>query len=1004
MSINNSLFRPSALKSRQKFNPEGFDLAAAIKATAAKEIAKIEEVKEKIASLPKSKLSYTHLNAFADCQPIELVELDSQAEKELVIREAYRQVFGNAHLMESERVSEAESQLSSGQITVMEFIRQLAKSERYRTLFFDRCTNLRAIELNFKHLLGRAPANHAEISEHINILAEGGFEAEIDSYLDSDEYFQSFGTNIVPFYRGYKTQTGKNLASFTHSFQLLRGASSSDKSIIQHTSPQLQDGLLKDKFTEINPLSTTPPLAPKISPPKEEIDPIFKDFKDLEIRNIGYVEPEWSETNISPKTWLQQYRAREAAATFPAARLSQPVQLNNGASNEEIEIIIRAAYKQVFGNAYLMESQRLLKAESKLKDGQLTVKEFVRELAKSERYQALFFDNCSNVRAIELNFKHLLGRAPDSSDEISEHIVILAEKGFYAEIDSYLDSQEYKQKFGEDTVPYYISYETQIGKSVTGYNRIFQLIKGSCSSDRSIADSIASTKRSQLQQSLLKKANIKKPIVFNPQGFDLAEALGVSSSPKQYVNIPVQISDPYIQAFADAQPVELISETSVENQDLVIEAAYKQVFGNAHLMESERSPQIESQLRSSQITVMEFIRQLAKSDKYRALFFESCTNLQAIELNFKHLLGRAPENYAEISEHIKLLAEKGFEAEIDSYLDSDEYFQSFGTDIVPYYRGYKTQTGKNLASFTHSFQLLRGASSSDKSTFSGTYTKLESNLLSNKVNQIKDFSIAPIVKEISPKVESIATSEKAPKLRELKPEEYPLYTQLSSTQRAIICQQEYKASENSSLVKYIPGSSETNAELVIRAIYKQVLGNAHIMESERLTAAESQLKQGNITVREFVRWLAKSELYQSRFINNCPRYRSHELNFKHLLGRAPDSYQETIYHSNILDSQSYEADIDSYIDSEEYLEAFGDDVVPYYRGYKTQTGKKLLGYTNMFEMVDSISTSDKAGISGNKPRLQERLMSNNPSDIQPINGSQPITDTVELIRKILGIS
>ena len=984
--MKNSLFRPSVIKAnRRKFNPEGFDLAKTIKA---------RKTAVNILPVQKTELSDSYFNAFSDCQPIELIDRTSETERELVIEAAYKQVFGNAHLMESERLSEVESQLRSGRISVMEFVRQLAKSERYRALFFDSCTNLRAIELNFKHLLGRAPENYTEISKHISILAEGGFEAEIDSYLDSDEYFQSFGTNIVPYYRGYKTQTGKTLAGFTHSFQLLRGASSSDKSTAKDSSPQLQTALISNKPTEINSLSTIPDSIARKSPLKPVVD---NTFKDLELNSTKYKTSEFLATPISPKTWLQQYKAREAAATFPAARSSQPVKLYDGASNEEIEIVIRAAYKQVFGNVHLMESQRLLTAESRLKDGQLTIKDFIRQLAKSDSYRSLFFDNCSNVRAIELNFKHLLGRAPDSSQELSEHIVILTEDGFEAEIDSYLDSQEYEANFGKDTVPYYVSYATQTGKNVAGYNRIFQLIKGNSSSDRSIATTITSSQRSQLQQSLLKKAVIKKPIVFNPQGFDLSKALGYSLDPGQDTRIP-SISEPYIKANADNQPLELVTGDSVEQQDLVIEAAYKQVFGNAHLMESERLPQIESQLRSGQITVMEFIRQLAKSERYRALFFDSYTNLRAIELNFKHLLGRAPENSAEISQHIKILAEQGYDAEIDSYLDSDEYIQSFGTNIVPYYRGYKTQTGKNLTVFTNSFQLLRGASSSDKSTTRDNSTKLDQTLLSDRV-----LPITPL-DTLANDTTSQNTESQATKHRTLAPNEYPLYSVSSLTQRAIICQNEYKAQVNAGAIKFIPGSSEEEAELVIRALYKQVLGNAYVMESERFTVAESQLKQGNITVREFVRRLAKSELYQSRFINNCPRYRSHELNFKHLLGRAPDSYQETIYHSNILDSHGYEADIDSYIDSQEYQEAFGDNTVPYYRGYNTQTGKTLLGYTNMFEMFDSFSTSDKAGKSGNKPRLQEQLMSNNPNSTQPVNGSQPITDTVELIRKVLGIS
>lgn len=184
------------------------------------------------------------------------------------------------------------------------------------------------------------------------------------------------------------------------------------------------------------------------------------------------------------------------------------------------------------------------------------------------------------------------------------------------------------------------------------------------------------------------------------------------------------------KVFFDTAPVELVSD-AVEQKDLVITAAYKQVFGNAHLMESERFLEVESQLRSGQITVMEFIRQLAKSERYRALVFEKNSNLRAIELNFKHLLGRAPESYAEVSEHIARLVNEGCDAEIDSYIDSDEYFEAFGTDIVPHYRGYKTQTGRKLVGYAHSFQIMRGASSSDKSTPASSYKHLDEGLLNS---------------------------------------------------------------------------------------------------------------------------------------------------------------------------------------------------------------------------------------------------------------------------------
>jgi hypothetical protein len=73
----------------------------------------------------------------------------------------------------------------------------------------------------------------------------------------------------------------------------------------------------------------------------------------------------------------------------------------------------------------------------------------------------------------------------------------------------------------------------------------------------------------------------------------------------------------------------------------------------------------------------------------------------------------------------------------------------------------------------------------------------------------------------------------------------------------------------------------------MNSLYKQVLGNAYVMDSERQIISESQFKLGEISVREFIRRLAKSDLYRSRFFESCARYRYIELTFRHLLGRAP---------------------------------------------------------------------------------------------------------------------
>lgn len=123
---------------------------------------------------------------------------------------------------------------------------------------------------------------------------------------------------------------------------------------------------------------------------------------------------------------------------------------------EDRERAIAAAYRHVFGNAYLMEEERaeLAVAESQFKLGSLTVREFVRALAKSEAYKKRFFEGASQYRFIELNFMHFLGRAPDCREEMTEHLTTYVQNGVDAEIDSYIDSEEYSTVFGNDTVPF----------------------------------------------------------------------------------------------------------------------------------------------------------------------------------------------------------------------------------------------------------------------------------------------------------------------------------------------------------------------------------------------------------------------------------------------------------------------------------------------------------------------------------------------------------------------
>lgn len=186
-----------------------------------------------------------------------------------------------------------------------------------------------------------------------------------------------------------------------------------------------------------------------------------------------------------------------------------------------------------------------------------------------------------------------------------------------------------------------------------------------------------------------------------------------------------------------------------------------------------------------------------------------------------------------------------------------------------------------------------------------------------------------------------------------------------------------------------PNWTQDDAKAVINAVYRQVLGNDYIMQSERLTATESLLCNGSLTVRDFVRAIAKSELYKTKFLYDNFQTRVIELNLKHLLGRAVYDEAEVIEHLDRYQTQGFEADIDSYIDSAEYEANFGDYIVPYYRGFATQTQQKTVGFTRMFQLYRGYANSDRSQIAGKASRLARDLARNSSSAVKaPSGGSE----------------
>ncbi len=125
--------------------------------------------------------------------------------------------------------------------------------------------------------------------------------------------------------------------------------------------------------------------------------------------------------------------------------------------------------------------------------------------------------------------------------------------------------------------------------------------------------------------------------------------------------------------------------------------------------------------------------------------------------------------------------------------------------------------------------------------------------------------------------------------------------------------------------------SPTDLDELIRVAYRQVLNEQQMTKSSRQVALESQLRSGQITVREFMKGLAKSDVFRRRNYETNNNYRFSQMCVQRLLGRDVYNDQETYALSIVLATQGLNSLIDHLVDSDEYLSSFGDSIVPYQR-------------------------------------------------------------------------
>jgi phycobilisome rod-core linker protein len=126
---------------------------------------------------------------------------------------------------------------------------------------------------------------------------------------------------------------------------------------------------------------------------------------------------------------------------------------DNQFSTTEMDDLINAAYRQIFFHAFAEDREIVL--ESQLRNRQITVRDFIRGLLLSNTFIDSFYNKNNNYRFVEHCIQKVLGRRVYNNAEKIAWSAVVMTKGVKGFVGDLLNSDEYIENFGENTVPYH---------------------------------------------------------------------------------------------------------------------------------------------------------------------------------------------------------------------------------------------------------------------------------------------------------------------------------------------------------------------------------------------------------------------------------------------------------------------------------------------------------------------------------------------------------------------
>ena len=125
--------------------------------------------------------------------------------------------------------------------------------------------------------------------------------------------------------------------------------------------------------------------------------------------------------------------------------------------------------------------------------------------------------------------------------------------------------------------------------------------------------------------------------------------------------------------------------------------------------------------------------------------------------------------------------------------------------------------------------------------------------------------------------------------------------------------------------------SPSEMDALIYAAYRQIYHEQQMLAHHREPFLESQLRNKQITVRDFIKGLLLSDSFRRLTYDSNNNYRFVEMCIQRVLGRRVYNEREKMAWSILLATQGLPGFVEALVSSDEYMNNFGETVVPYQR-------------------------------------------------------------------------